>query len=113
MKRTPAKERQILVCIKRPGEGPMVEPLFDNTLEAFQRAVGGYIGTVTLCTDLVLIVNEEGRLRGLPYNLDIWGCPFYGTVIAAGVKGDEFASIKGSSVSWVLRLLTAEETTQN
>ena len=39
------KENQILVIIKEPGKDPVVEPLFDNTLEAFQEAVGGYIET--------------------------------------------------------------------
>ena len=40
------KEKQILVVIKEPGKPPRVEPLFENTLEAFQKAVGGYIETV-------------------------------------------------------------------
>ena len=39
------KENQILVIIKEPGKDPVVEPLFDNTLEAFQEAIGGYIET--------------------------------------------------------------------
>ena len=62
------KENQILVIIKEPGKAPRVEPLFDNDLKAFQKAVGGYIETVTLATDLVIICNEEGRLKELPYN---------------------------------------------
>ncbi len=33
-----------------------------NTLEACQELVGGYIEPVTICTDLVLVCNEEGRL---------------------------------------------------
>ena len=60
-------EKQILVVIKRPGEEPVVEPLFDNTLEAFQREVGGFIETVTFATDMCLICNEDGRIKGLPY----------------------------------------------
>ena len=99
------KEKQILVCIKEPGKEAAVEPLFDNTLEAFQKAVGGYIETLTVSEDLVLIFNEEGRLRGLPFNEVILGEPFVGTVIVAGVKRDEFASVKGSCVSAVLKML--------
>ncbi|MBS6476095.1 MAG: DUF3846 domain-containing protein, partial [Clostridiales bacterium] len=53
--------------------------------------VGGYIETVTLATDCVLIVNEEGRLLDLPYNCNICGLDLFGTVIVAGVDGDEFA----------------------
>lgn len=40
------KEKQILVIRKEPGKLAEVEPLFENTLEAFQAAVGGYIETV-------------------------------------------------------------------
>lgn len=50
------------------GEPPCLVEL-ENTLEAFQGAVGGYIEAVTLPrTGLVVIVNEEGRLLGLPPN---------------------------------------------
>lgn len=90
---------------KEPGKAPVVEPLFDNDLKAFQKAVGGYIETVTLATDLVIICNEEGRLQGLPHNTTVFGVDFCGTIIAAGVKGEEFASIKASVVPTVLRML--------
>ena len=106
--RKPAREAQILICVKYPGEEPRVEPLFDNTLEAFQDAVGGYIETVTLCTDLVLICNEEGRIRGLPYNTTICGCQFYGPVVAVGVKGEDFASLKAANIPMVLQLLASD-----
>ena len=104
-----AREAQILICIKNPGEDPKIGLLFDNTLEAFQAAVGGYIETVTIASDLVLVCNDEGRWRGLPYNTTICGCPFYGPVLAVGVKGDDFASIKGSSIPLVLDLLRGKE----
>lgn len=38
----------------------------ENTLEALQAAVDGYIEAVTLAPGrAVMIVNEEGRLRGM------------------------------------------------
>ena len=100
------KENQILVVIKEPGQAHRVEPLFDNTLEAFQKAVGGWIETVTLATDLVLIVNEEGWLRGLPFNVKVCGFNLAGTVIAVGVNGDEFASVKAHKIPSVMRMLS-------
>lgn len=99
------KENQILVIIKEPGKAPVVEPLFDNDLKAFQEAVGGYIETVTLATDLVIICNEEGRLQGLPHNTTVFGVDFCGTIVAAGVKGEEFASLPARAVPAVLRVL--------
>lgn len=64
-----------------------------NELEALQTIVGGYIETVTLATDLVIICNEEGKLLDLPYNCDICGASFVGTIIFAGINGDEFADV--------------------
>lgn len=102
------KEKQILVMIKEPGKEPRIEPLFDNTLGAFQDAVDGYIETVTVNTDLVPICNEEGRLRGLPYNVTICGYDFVGTVIAVGRKGAEFASIKAAYIPYVRAMLEGD-----
>ena len=99
------KENQILVIIKEPGKAPVVEPLFDNDLKAFQKAAGGYIETVTLATDLVIICNEEGRLKGLPHNTTVFGVDFVGTIVVAGAKGEEFASLRASVVPTVLRAL--------
>lgn len=99
------KENQILVVIKEPGQAPRLEPLFENTLEAFQEAVDGYIEAVTIAEDVVIICNEEGRLRGLPFNVNVCGVGFVGTVIAVGVKRDEFASLKSVHIPQVLRML--------
>lgn len=106
--RNAAKEKQILICVKRPGQDPVIEPLFENSLRAFQEAVGGYIETVTICSDLCLIINEEGRLLDLPYNATILGHPFVGPVLAAGIKGDEFSSLKASNIPAVLQLLRGD-----
>lgn len=103
------KEKQILVIIKEPGKEPVVEPLFENTLEAFRKAVGGNIETVTIASGCVLICNEEGRLQGLPENVSICGVPFWGTVLAVGACGDEFASLKGRYVPMVMRMMKSNK----
>ena len=103
------KEDRILVIIKNPGEEPRVEPSFDNTLEALQAAVGGYIETITLCCDFCLVINEEGRLKGLPYNTTVCGLPIVGPIVAVGVKGDELCSIKSASVPFVLQMLRRKD----
>ena len=98
------KQDKILVVIKRPGEEAYVEPTFPNTLEAFQREVGGYIETCRMAEDLVLVVNEEGLLDGLPYNCKVCGQPFVGTVVAVSTDQDEFASIPARFVPMVLKM---------
>ena len=52
---------------KKPGCAPELIDI-DNTLKALQAEVDGYIETVTIASDAVVICNEEGRLRGMSYN---------------------------------------------
>lgn len=99
------KEKQIMVIVKDPGQPPRVEPLFDNTLEAFQQAVGGYIEAVTLTPEVVIICNEDGKLLGLPHNVTISREDFVGTVVVCGVKGEEFSSLRAAAIPLVRALL--------
>ena len=103
------------VIIKRPCDQFGEEATIPNTLEALQEAVGGYIETVTLPEhNLVLICNEEGSIRDMPYNFTVRRMmlngllggllslqnPIFGTVIACGVEGDEFADIPIDFNEW-------------
>ena len=80
------------VLIKEPEKAARFEEI-ENELAALQEAVGGYIETVTLFTDLVIICDEEGKLKGAPYNCEICGFDFVGTVLLVGVRRDEFTDV--------------------
>lgn len=82
----------MIAIYKAPGSAPKTIEI-DNTLEALQAAVDGYIETVTLATDCVIICNEEGRLNDMPFNCEVCGCPFFGPLLIVGVKGDEFTDL--------------------
>ena len=89
--------RMISALIKRPGEIPRHVNV-SNSLEALQKNVGGYIETVTLNSplthrNLVLICDEEGRLKGKPYNCNIFGIDFVGEILIVGQDGEEFADL--------------------
>lgn len=64
-----------------------------NTLPALQAEVGGYIECVALTKDSCIICNEEGLLRGLPFNTNINGNVYVGTILVVGVKGEEFTDV--------------------
>ncbi len=85
-----AAVEKIKVIVKRPDEAGHATWM-SNSLKAFQTAVDGYIETVTVATGIVVICNEEGRLRGLEPNCRFCGVDFVGTIIVAGVDGEEFA----------------------
>ena len=69
----------------------------ENKLEALQKEVEGYIEVLTLIPDeVVMIVNEEGRLRGMgvnPYASCLYGEPIVGVAVVVGVDGEEFCDV--------------------
>ena len=82
------------ILIKEPGKDPhtMVIP---NDLGMLQQLVDGYIETHTLTDGLVMIVNEEGKLKGLEPNfyVDRLKDTILGTAIFCGEDGEEFTDI--------------------
>ena len=82
----------ISVIIKEPNKKPKRKTI-KNTLEALQKVVGGYIETVTISDTVVMIVNEEGIPLDFPYNCSMFGHDIFGTLVLAGVDGDEFCSL--------------------
>lgn len=93
---------KIKTIIKRPGKDPYMLQTY-NSFKMLQQTVGGYIKTVTLASDLVIICNEEGRILNLPYNCSICGMDFYGTIIFTGIAGDDFADIP-RNLTWLKRM---------
>lgn len=93
---------KVKVFIKRPDEEYGHSTFISDSLENLQNTVGGYIEAVRL-SDLVIICNEEGRLRDLPYNCTIEGISFVGTIIAIGIdkkRQDEFGDVPISFKEW-------------
>ena len=83
----------------------------ENTLKALQAEVGGYIETVTIASDAVIICNEEGRILGLPDNCRFYGVDFVGTVLIVGTKDDEFCDVP--EADFLMHHLRGEEDTHD
>lgn len=58
-----------------------------------QTEVGGYIETVTIASDAVVICNEEGVLLGMPYNCRFFDVDFVGTILVVGCDRDKFCDV--------------------
>lgn len=101
---------KIRVMIKEPYKVPH-DAEIENTLEEFQRIVGGNIETVPCpgTRGVKIICNEEGKIKGLVPNLSIAPDVIVGTVIVVGtviMYGDddeEFVSLteKQKNAAWL------------
>ena len=81
---------KIKCYIKRPDEEYGHSTSVSNTLENLQRNVGGYIETVTL---VLVVCDEEGLIKGKPYNCHYAGIGFYGDILILGCKDEDFCDV--------------------
>lgn len=88
------RKKMIWAIIIEPGKAPRMETIY-NELHTLQRLVDGYIEVCPLAEDMVMIINEEGKLRGLPKNfwMEVIGDYIVGTAVFVGVDGDEFDDV--------------------
>ena len=99
---------RIKVLRKKPDQDyELIE--IENTLTALQSEVGGYIECVSLTKDSCIVCNEEGLLHGLPYNTDINGNTYTGTILIVGVKGEDLTDIPEWKAKEIEKLYTPEE----
>ena len=104
-----------------PGKPPIPADI-DNTLEALQEAVGGYIETIHINDRLVLVCNEEGKLRQLPKNRElVWKLgegehriigardALHGDALIVGIREDEFRSLIAREQWYLCNIFKDEE----
>lgn len=95
-----------------PNEKPRIIDIA-KTLGAFQMHVGGYIETIHLDTETIMVVNEEGAfLPGFPLNRWVNDMPIYGNIVIIGHdrKNFDFADLRDPG-RWVSVFECEEVTT--
>ena len=98
------KEKEIQVLIVEPGRKPYVKRI-PNTLETLQATVGGLIQVLYISADPVaVIVNDEGKLLGLPWNRPLFDEDgemydiIAGTFLVTGITKEDFGSLSDSLI---------------
>lgn len=101
---------QIRVVKKIPGLGIIISWI-DNDLAEFQKYVDGYIETVPLAgtPGILLIVNEEGKLRGMQPNIINGGDVLVGPVMAVRAGSEDFISLTDDDIPTVCEALSAAD----
>ena len=98
----------MIVVIKEPAEKPYLEEI-ENKLSELQRIVGGYIEIVQLAPKIVVICDDEGKLKGYAPNLEYGLDTLVGTVIFAGVEGEELKSLNDEQIGIITNFCSAFE----
>ena len=84
------RKNEIRALYKRQGQNFMEIPL-PNELDWMQGAVDdGPIEVVMFSADMALLVNEEGKLKGMEHNFYFLGDDIVGPALFVGVEGDEY-----------------------
>ena len=92
------QNEEIRVLYVQPGKYPEAIKI-PNTLETFQKYVGGDIGSVTLDREAVVIFHDEGKLIPLPPHR-LYGTTdfFAGSFLICGDGGEDLISLTDSQV---------------
>ena len=90
------------VIRKHPGEPPEVIDV-ENDVDAICAELDGHMEAFTIAQDLVILCDEEGRLKGKAPNIALKGLDvdFCGTILIVGVDGEEFCDVpKLDAILW-------------
>lgn len=90
---------KLKVIVKRPEDeyGHMI--MIENTLETFQKLVNGHIEVFSY-KNVLVVCNEEGKLRGLEMNLILGRELLVGNLVICGWNGEEFTDIPIDMRAW-------------
>ncbi|NTW04549.1 MAG: DUF3846 domain-containing protein [Peptococcaceae bacterium] len=95
--------KTINVAIKEPGKN--IELLeIENTLQACQQIVDGYIEVLNINNKILLICNEEGKFNDLKRNFSIPGDIIFGTVFFCRAEEDSFSSILDEDIDFIKQI---------
>lgn len=86
------------VIIKRPDENYGHVCNISGRLENLQNTVDGFIEVVPVTyspdgNPIIMICNEEGKIRGLEHNFYLNDDEIVGTIIICSSEGEEFAGL--------------------
>ena len=95
----------VIVC--RPKEKPVREEI-KNDLKSLQDLVGGHIECINGPAGTIIVLNEEGKLLGLPMNFSIIHDALLGTVVFVDrhPNGEDFASIPESKEDMIKKFVS-------
>ena len=91
------------IVIKKVGQEPEVKEI-NGELHEMQEIVGGYLEVIGLFGGIFCVLNEEGKLKGLPINFIFGGDFIVGNVFFCSVSGGDFASLNDMQIDTIIKM---------
>lgn len=89
--------------IKEVGKNPQIKEI-ENDLTTLQGLVDGYIEVISAGGGIALIVNEEGKIYGLPVNFKIGNDAIVGNAVFVAYGNDgEFTDLSEDQTAAVIK----------
>ena len=92
---------KLSVLIKEPGRAPRHVNISDS-FQNLQKTVDGYIESIELYSDVVILCDEEARIKQKPYccTCDPIKTDLYGTIVLIGTDGNGLCDLPGTFTEW-------------
>lgn len=90
------------VVVIEPGKKAEVREITKLSLRVMQDIVGGMIECVPLGGNKLLVVNEEGKLDGLPLNFIWHNDQIVGTVLVCRERGADMVGLNDKDIEEVM-----------
>lgn len=89
--------------LKKPNCNPSVINI-NNTLKDIQCAVGGHFEALVYSYEyaLLMLCDEEGKLKGLDYNFTLGPDDIVGNVLFVSAVGEEFRELDERQIDFLL-----------
>lgn len=91
------------IVIKKVGQAPEVKEI-KGELHEMQEIVGGYLEVIGLFDGIFCVINEEGKLIGLPANFAFASDVIVGDVFFCSVSGEDFVSLNDMQIDTIIKL---------
>lgn len=107
---------KVTVLQAKVNEEPEVK-VIENNIDEMQKIVGGWIETVRISKDIIMVVNEEGMLQELPFNFFTMVSTsdgnsvkpvdeILGDVFFVSIAGEDFSSLDKVQIKMIKKMFS-------
>ena len=75
----------------------------ENDLKTLQQLVGGYIEVIAYRDNIVIVLEEEGKIKGKKLNMCFYNDVLVGDCVFVGIKDEDFISLTDEQIDMIVK----------